>query len=437
MSYTFELLIIDANGQTSITKANSLVYGLLFAENIWNKAIYKENPDNTHEINDAEQDINLKIQAVDTSSAINDLIESAFLIRVQSDAFDNLESFRYKLLVHITKSLNFRHIRILQDDISTDIANKIYPKINKVENLLRRYLVKFFIQKIGVNWWDVTAPKPLTDKINSRKNNEKVFSQLVETDVTLIDFDDLGELIYKQTSGFNRQESIISKVMNAKDLNDLNTLKQELQSNYTKYFKEAFQDKQFEKKWKLLFEIRNKVAHNNLFVKIDLENANEVCSSLESIIDDAESKINEFKFSVEEQQIIREATIEAVKEAELQSESKEKMLEKLGVKALGKTELSDNFFEKDSDDDDSQYKIISEEQLISELQRAESTLVKNNLTFVGLRAFVTKILEPKGYAIGPTYSLINILKDKDILDIYEVEDGFNGAYPTKAIRLKK
>ncbi len=436
MSYTFELLIIDANGQTSITKANSLVYGLLFAENIWNKAIYKENPDNTHEINDTEQDINLKIQAVDTSSALNDLIESAFLIRVKSDAFDNLESFRYKLLVHITKSLNFRHIRILRDDISTDIANKIYPKINKVENLLRRYLVKFFIQKIGVNWWDVTAPKSLADKINSRKNNEKVFSQLVETDVTLIDFDDLGELIYKQTSGFNRQESIISKVMNAKDLDDLNILKQELQSNYTKYFKEAFQDKQFEKKWKLLFEIRNKVAHNNLFVKIDLENANEICSSLESIIDDAESKINEFKFSVEEQQLIRQATIEAVKEAESQSESKEKMLEKLGVKVLGKIELPDNFFEEDSNDDDSQYKIISEEQLISELQRAESTLAKNNLTFVGLRAFVTKILEPKGYAIGPTYSLINILKDKDILDIYEVEDGFNGAYPTKAIRLK-
>jgi hypothetical protein len=42
----------------------------------------------------------------------------------------------------------------------------------------------------------------LREKINLRKNNGKIFSQLVDTDVTLIDFDDLGELIYKQTSGF-------------------------------------------------------------------------------------------------------------------------------------------------------------------------------------------------------------------------------------------
>ncbi len=194
MSFIFELLAIDADGKTSITKASSLGHGLLFSENIWINPNSSESADGAQSIVDTEQDIDLKIQAVDTSSALNDLIDAAFLIRIKSDSFENLESFRHKILVHLNRALSFRNIRILRDDISTDIANKIYPKINKVENLLRRYLVKFFTQKIGVTWWDVTAPKSLIEKVNSRKNNEKVFSTLVETDVTLIDFDDLGEL---------------------------------------------------------------------------------------------------------------------------------------------------------------------------------------------------------------------------------------------------
>ena len=51
--------------------------------------------------------------------------------------------------------LQFTNIRILRDDISTKIANEIYPLINRVENLLRRYLIKFFTRKIGVDWWEV------------------------------------------------------------------------------------------------------------------------------------------------------------------------------------------------------------------------------------------------------------------------------------------
>ena len=164
----------------------------------------------------------------------------------------------------------------------------------------------------------------MVEKTNFRKNNEKVFSQFVDTDVTLIDFDDLGELIYKQSTGFNTQENIINKIMETSSVEDLDSLKQELQGNYTKYFKVAFQDNQFDKKWKKLFDIRNKVAHNNLFVWDDLKIAQQLVEELSIIIDDAESKIEEFRFSVEEQEAIRQATIEAVKEAEATSVSKER-----------------------------------------------------------------------------------------------------------------
>jgi uncharacterized protein with HEPN domain len=429
----FEILAIDKNGQTSITAGESLVYGLLFSESLWKKKEVLET-NGTKKIVDEDQKLEVIFQPVDTSSTLNDLIEAAFIIRIKGEDYRELEKFRLNFLIHLRRKLNFTNIRILRDDVSTKISNEIYPLINKVENILRRYLVKFFTQKIGVEWWDVTAPKVISDKIGLRKGNEKNFSNLVDTDVTLIDFDDLGELIYKQTTGFNKQENIISRVMNSETIDDLKTLKQELQGNYTKYFKEAFQDNNFEKKWKTLFEIRNKVAHNNLFIHNDLEVAIQLVDDITNIINDAESKIDEFKFSIEEQEALRQATIEAVKVAESQNESKEKSREKLGLTIVGKIDLPPSDF--DNDYEDNPFKIITEEQLLWELDIAEKTLTKNNLTYVGLKAFVTKILGNKGYSYGPTYSLVNILKDKGLIDIYDAADDHN-FFPTKGIKLKK
>lgn len=430
--YVFELLAIDKDGQTEITKADSLYKGLLFSESLWKNA--KEIvTGETKKIVDDELKIELKFQTVDTSKALNDLIESAFIIKITGKDFDSIEKFRYSFLIHLKGRLKFSNIRILHDDVSTEISNEIYPLVNKIENLLRRYLIKFFTQKIGVDWWTVTASRLLTDKMSSRKGNEKVFSQLVDTDVTLIDFDDLGELIYKQSSGFNTQENIIKRIMETKSLEGLESLKQELQGNYSKYFKTAFQDNQFDKKWKKLFEIRNKVAHNNLFVCDDLNNAKQLVTDLTKIINEAEEKIEEFKFSVEEQEAIRQVTIDAVKaeEAQTTSQEKEKLTE---LKIIGKIDLSDIGKQDENDNSSGMFKIISEEQFLEELKKSEDW-AKRNSNFVGLKYFVTKILGSKGYAFGPAYSLVNILREKNLVELYEVNDPYS-LFPTKAIRRK-
>lgn len=426
--YLFELIAIDKNGQTSITTADSLIYGLLFTEKLWRRPETQE-AGGVKTISDSGQGIQVKIQPVDTSATLNDLIEVAFLIKIKGVDFVQIERFRYQFLLHLKGRLQFTNIRILRDDISTRIANEIYPLINRVENLLRRYLIKFFIQKIGVDWWEVTAPKSMAEKISLRKTNEKIFNQFVDTDVTLIDFDELGELIYKQTSGFNKQENIVNRIINTNSLDELQVLKQEVQGNYTKYFKESFQDKNFDKKWKALFEIRNKVAHNNLFVAQDLETARTLVEDLSNIIDDAESKIGEFRFSIEEQVAIRQATIEAVEAAKEEQDTKAKQLEKLGIKVHGKIALPEKKYDKP-------FEVISEEELLKELEIAEKTLVSNNLTYVGLKSFVTKILGNKGYSTGTTYSLVNIMRDKGLVEIYDVQDE-NLPFPAKAIRRVK
>jgi len=82
------------------------------------------------------------------------------------------------------------------------------------------------------------------------------------------------------------------------------------------------------------------------------------------------------------------------------------------------------------------FKIITEEELLRELEYSEKSAVRRHLSYVGLKAFVTKLLGAKGYAFGPTYSLVNILKDKGIIEIYEVDDE-GSFYQPKAIRIKR
>jgi hypothetical protein len=153
-----------------------------------------------------------------------------------------------------------------------------------------------------------------------------------------------------------------------------------------------------------------------------------------NVINEAEKKIDTFKFSLEEQIAIREATIEAVKIAEQQSEPKEKAL--VNLKVVGKVNLPPEESDDDEYEEESLFNIISEEELIRELEHAEKTAIKRRFAYVGLKSFVTKLLGSKGYAFSPTYSLINILRDKGVVEIYDFEDE-HSYYTPKAIRLKK
>lgn len=417
--YSFEVLIIDPSGKSEILSPKSLVYGLMSTEKLWDDAKEEHKKD---EYSILDGDLQLRIKPIDTSSTLYDLIEAGFLIKVKSKNFSKIERFRYPFIIHLRNRLAFEHIRILTDDVSTEISNQAYPLINELENLLRRYISKFFTQKIGLDWWKKAVPDKVIDKTKIRNGNETVFSKIVQTDLTLIDFDDLGEIIYKHKLGFNRPQNLAESLIEINTIEDLEKLKADLDSNYNRFFKENFKDKDFDKKWKELFKIRNKVAHNNLFVQEDLDATITLHRELKETILNAESKIDEFKFSIEEQVAIREN----IKEETSETDSDPK-----GIKVVGKIDLEG--FEKDY----GTFEVISEEQFLRELERAENSLqFKPNMNYVGLKSFITVILGNKGFGYGPSYALANILKDQGIVEIYDVDDK-NSYWPAKAIRIKK
>ena len=148
---------------------------------------------------------------------------------------------RRQLLLKYLKTLNFDSLHVLEDHISLRIAQSIYPGIYKVESFLRKYVIKFFAIKLGPEWWNLTADSEMQKKTIQRKNNETIFSEFVDNKVYLIDFGELGKLIYSQSSGNLSKDDIINKVMKLEDTADaLKKFKDEIQTNYNKFFKNTF-----------------------------------------------------------------------------------------------------------------------------------------------------------------------------------------------------
>jgi hypothetical protein len=168
-----------------------------------------------------------------------------------------------------------------------------------------------------MSWWDVTANPKMIEKVKNRqRNRSNQFSYFINSDIEFADFDDLGLLIYKQSTGFNDPERVLEMLDQIENIEDLNELKGNLQGNYTKYFKTFFRDKNFEKLWKDMSKIRNKVAHQATFFHSELKRGKELSAELTRIITEAEKHIDEIVLSLKEKQAIHQAAVEVVREEE-------------------------------------------------------------------------------------------------------------------------
>ncbi|THH41674.1 HEPN domain-containing protein [Neolewinella litorea] len=464
-NFIFELLCIDPD---DISDQRGFIHAISYSNDVWNgrsPIITKDK--NGNDYIKGESGLTVTVINVDTSKILTDLVEAAFVLRVESPMFEPLEPFRQRLLRHLSEKLRFAHLRVLQDDISSEIANQLYPKINAVENLLRRYLIKFFFQRVGMSWWEVTATPKMIEKVKARqRNRSNQFSYFINSDIEFADFDDLGLLIYKQSTGFNEPEKVLEKLTSIETLEELQDLKSNLEGNYTKYFKTFFRDKNFERLWKEMSKIRNKVAHQATFFHSELRKGIELSAELTSIIKEAENHIDEIVLSLKEKQAIHQAAAEVVREEQEEAEAAVQQAQEItnrtshaspeesaaaqlashaehvqergdhrvkltGPKIIGKIKL-EHKTNTYRDTAPPGYRVITAEEILEELHEA---LHLNFTTYVGLKWFVTQYLANKGYAIGTTYSLVNILIEQTQIELYDYES--SEGYMIKAVRLPK
>lgn len=367
----FEVLAIDESGRSTIDSEHQLAYSVLSNSLISNDGTYEKAK---HEISIHATKIKVSKIATDVSDAH---FGKGFLLKAKGPSLE-LEPLREKLVAHI-KSQHFGPLYILQDEISQDIACELYPKIYQVENALRGYLIKFMSTRIGPRWWEATASGEWRKKVSERKNNEAIFSKHIDSSAYLIDFSDLGKMVYEQSSGFNSKDDVIRKISECEETPDaIRKLKEELKSNYQKFFKEHFRDNDFQQKWEKLQWFRNKVAHNNLFVAKDSTEAGELTSSLLFIIKSASDEIPNIQIEEAERAAIRESIVE---------------------KGLA-------------------FEVVSEDRFMQELARAEQYFDEPG-KYVGLSHFIKGHLGPMGYDYASSYSVAEKLQALGKLEFYK------------------
>jgi hypothetical protein len=409
-SMIFEILVLDPGRKTRCENASSLLFALRSFSKLWRKP----------ELAESElliRDDGLIVNVVDTAPKQSD--ESpvrtparAFLLKLDGQ-FERIEPLRL-LLLEFLEDHKFEHRYITRDEVSQEIACQLYPYLYRVENGLRGYLTRFMTTRFGGTWWKLTASKEMDEKAKMRKKNERVFGPKIDNGSFLIDFDELGELIFEQTSGLLTREDIESRIMQMpEEIDALKNLKNDLKSNYHKFFKTAFADRDFKSKWKTWEQLRNKIAHTNLFTQDDLVEGKKLADELLAILADAEASPEQPTISRIEKEAVQEQIIAKTPEPDLVSAPPPP--ESISV----------------SGDDDA----LTDDMFIQELREQEHVYSQRPNGFVGLVRFLRFHLTDLGYTEYEARAMLNRLQRENRIEVYYVENPYDLSARTAALRI--
>ncbi len=357
-------------------------------------------------LNDNDNNLTLTVTKL-TGSAFLDYTVAFYLKCEISSAEKNtthFNSFRLNIVSYLIEQ-KLGKIYITKDDLSSFLLNDLYMKMNKVENLLRSYITKHFSMTEGVSYWfNQVLDNEVKNKAGKRRNNEDVFSTLVEenekknfvidTRMYLIDFEDLGNIIYANSFGNLKIEDLINKIENSENLDNL---KLSVKNNIERYF-QSFKDIEFQKKWDFLKSIRHKIAHNGLISTDQKEKADQYLDEL-------------IKF-VEEKDI-------------------EKNGQMLNIDTFIDIEKREYSYT------DSHYKEITKNALMQELASYQKWSQNIGRDFLGLKNFLYNRLGGMDYQIGKAWDKLEDLEKEGYIAFYEWKDPKGMYTDQKAIKILK
>jgi uncharacterized protein YutE (UPF0331/DUF86 family) len=194
-----------------------------------------------------------------------------FHIKLSCENKKNLNKFKelLKSVRALLAKASDKPPEILWDDISSELANKAYPVVHEIENMMRKLITKFMLTNIGLAWTKDAVPKEVSESIKSKKST---YSQnyLYEAD-----FIQLSNFLFKEYSTANSRK-LVEKLGQAKKITDLNLseLKELVPlSNWERYFAPIVDCKSdyLQTRWEKLYELRCMVAHNKFIAHDDYE----------------------------------------------------------------------------------------------------------------------------------------------------------------------
>jgi hypothetical protein len=232
--------------------------------------------------------------------------ERYFLLELKCDDENLLDEFSE--LGDKIKNISSRicpgstRINTLWDDIGRTYAEKAYPLINEVENLMRKLISQFMLINVGMEWSKESIDDDLFNKIKSYDEEE-----LYINDLHKLDFIHLAQVLVDKKRDISLEE--LDRVLLKTNFNeeDKSKIRKYIpRSNWEKYFSAIIgkTDKDFEKKWGILYKLRNKVAHNRYLKKEEFQKIKGICSDIKKIINSANDKLGEIHLNEEDRQSV-------------------------------------------------------------------------------------------------------------------------------------
>ena len=187
------------------------------------------------------------------------------------------------------------------DGISAYYAEKAYPVVHNIENLMRKLYTKFTLVQLGPKWID-SIPK---DVGGAQKAPQNGYNPLYD-----FDFITISELLFTDYPSKQIDSTVLKEIKEGK-LSSEEIESYIPTSNWERYFTELVEceSKYLEKRWKQLYELRNKIAHNKQFTKLDLNNMKRVSEEVKGKLLPALDKISSIS--------IPEISLPASKETEV------------------------------------------------------------------------------------------------------------------------
>jgi hypothetical protein len=193
-------------------------------------------------------------------------------------------------------------INTLWDDVGRIYAEKSYPLINEVENLMRRLIAKFMLVNVGMNWSKDTIQPELLKKIEKFDEEEPFIHDLYK-----LDFIHLKQVLFekKRDISLDELDRVLAKT-SFSEVDKEKIRKYSPRSNWEKYFAALVDEKDasLETKWERLYKLRNKVAHNRHVKKKEFVEINGISMAIKAIILKAAAKLGEIDINEEDRDLI-------------------------------------------------------------------------------------------------------------------------------------
>ena len=242
---------------------------------------------------------------------------------IQTGQIGDTEKVYFHLKFHITKPNDIDKLTLLlksvksiftiitktpqtlYDGISQHYAEKAYPIIYDIENLMRKLITKFMLINVGADWISEKVPDDVKNSVN--QENKDI------TYLHNVDFIQLKNFIFSEKYTVNR-DKLITTLKTSSNLSELNLeeLKKMIPiSNWDRYFSNEIHISQekLSNQWSELYDLRCKVAHNKVFTKIEFNKVEELVNNLKPTLEKAIDKLDSIDISKEDRENLEEQIV--------------------------------------------------------------------------------------------------------------------------------